>query len=670
MSGTDIPYQNLKSCLSPSVHHLICELWKSKYSELQGKTDRYNDTPEYVKSDGTLDWNTIKKIKFHDLDLPPAEQHYESHISNLIPVCVQSHKWILQVTQDTFEQLCHDKLKWTGQSKIFLESYRLLKSGDNVDTVLSLLLCTAALERALGDVYLLRKSPCPFLLKDLLATDELQDIFGQITMFCLHVLIGPPTSLNLRNIVWHGFNAPMEIPSQYISFLLVFTASLSETVQSLGLEDTIKHRQPFQLSHIQYCQQVFPEITSENISALGMVISSSDFILPMMEPYWQGALKCYQSGRYGQCCVLLLPQLENSLRTIFCRVNQCPERVLTAESSVFYTTFDEMLSPILSTGEANALVSELGDSYMELLLDLLVYLEGLRIRDHISHGEVDVMTISQNIANHVLSTAVAFCLKYSNPELSRDQLKEIPKAAANYQSCFHPVSYLRRSLETLFTDLANLSNLPKPSNSDEVLQKTLMSDSGDGLSVDIHKIARTLVKNMHSDVVGNSETDIIRCIFPFNNLYHLVTVSQQLRVKTLFQTRRELEIVSLLRHIVSEEIKVVNQIRDVAVTRFQQWERKELRSRQRNNYLKCLKSIPCLSSGVRLLSLLVITQLSTVNSIPELSAKTYQHLLKYLKGVLQYTENLATLTSLEKNKWDESCTLTEEFVHKTDKFYS
>ena len=29
---------------------------------------------------------------------------------------------------------------------------------------------------------------------------------------CLRILIGPPTSLNLRNLVWHGFAGPQDIP--------------------------------------------------------------------------------------------------------------------------------------------------------------------------------------------------------------------------------------------------------------------------------------------------------------------------------------------------------------------------------------------------------------------------------------------------------------------------
>ena len=46
--------------------------------------------------------------------------------------------------------------------------------------------------------------------------------------------------------------------------------------------------------------------------------------------------------RFDLCVILLLPQLEHGLRRVFACVNNCPHRILTAESTVLYTTFDEV----------------------------------------------------------------------------------------------------------------------------------------------------------------------------------------------------------------------------------------------------------------------------------------------------------------------------------------
>ena len=40
----------------------------------------------------------------------------------------------------------------------------------------------------------------------------------------------------------------------------------------------------------------------------------------------------------------MLPQLEHSLRRMYATVNEMPERVQTAESAEFYTTFNEVCS--------------------------------------------------------------------------------------------------------------------------------------------------------------------------------------------------------------------------------------------------------------------------------------------------------------------------------------
>ena len=77
---------------------------------------------------------------------------------------------------------------------------------------------------------------CPKLLKDLLASKELENALGKFPvsksvcktcfkttylynyykMFCLQCLIGPPSGFNLRNIAWHGFFIEGEIPVEYV----------------------------------------------------------------------------------------------------------------------------------------------------------------------------------------------------------------------------------------------------------------------------------------------------------------------------------------------------------------------------------------------------------------------------------------------------------------------
>jgi len=66
------------------------------------------------------------------------------------------------------------------------------------------------------------------------------------------------------------------------------------------------------------------------------------FIPPSMERIWEKALLLFQEQRYGLVIVLMLPHLEHLLRMVFAWANKCPERILTAESTTLYTTFDEV----------------------------------------------------------------------------------------------------------------------------------------------------------------------------------------------------------------------------------------------------------------------------------------------------------------------------------------
>ena len=43
---------------------------------------------------------------------------------------------------------------------------------------------------------------------------------------------------------------------------------------------------------------------------------------------------------------------------------------------------------------------------------------------------------------------------------------------------------------------------------------------------------------------------------------------------------------------------------------------------------------------------------------------------RFLKSVLQYTENMAILTGPDKNKWDECCKLTTAMVEKVYSFFT
>lgn len=59
-----------------------------------------------------------------------------------------------------------------------------------------------------------------------------------------------------------------------------------------------------------------------------------------------------------------------------------------------------------------------------------------------------------------------------------------------------------------------------------------------------------------------------------------------------------------------------------------------------------------------LILLLIALELVNIHLVHGKNTLEYQQYLRFLKSVLRYTENLATYTSQEKNKWGESVDLT------------
>lgn len=85
-----------------------------------------------------------------------------------------------------------------------------------------------------------------------------------------------------------------------------------------------------------------------------------------------------------------------------------------------------------------------------MLLDLLVYPEGPRLRDHISHGEVDLRDLPPSLAAALLTLSLALASKYTEFALHNDLLL-IHTMTSSYQPIFHPVALLRNQVSQYIT---------------------------------------------------------------------------------------------------------------------------------------------------------------------------------------------------------------------------
>ncbi|XP_078671984.1 endoplasmic reticulum membrane-associated RNA degradation protein-like [Branchiostoma floridae x Branchiostoma belcheri] len=671
MSTTSDQLRQLEqdSSLSANVQRLVCEVGLQNAGADAENSERWH---LYMTDEGTLRWDAVERVLHQSSSQGSGVPDYQTAVSRLGPVCRAVHAYLSQLSPVERRSRYSPHLTWTGYGQVFEECFDLVWTSDQTDHTLSLLQATAALERALGDVFLMHGTQCPSLLKDLLATRELTEIFGCTAMSCLHVLIGPPSSLNLRNIAWHGFFSPGEAPDMYVSFLLVVVATLGEQTPFLY---EVSHRTPLDLSpQLEQLQQVFPVLQVADVPGLRDVIHRTAFIQPSMMPYWEKALEKFSDQSYGHCLLLLLPQLEHGLRRVFAVVNNCPQRMLTAESSVLYTTFDEILSPTLQDGSTNLMSSELGDSYMELLLDLLVHPEGPRVRDHTSHGELDLATIPAGLANHVLCVCLSFCIKYASTDRSTlsQPAVHVEQVVQGYKSLFHPTALLVQRVYSCLESMSTWLQVPRPT--EEELKGNHTKPTEEVANNPATLKAVSVVNMALHKVLPSHSPDSILADLSVEDSWPVYETAMHMclrePVKTVYRPRVELELVSLLRHITENSRTASQNIQQTAEQRCELWRNRKLRSRQRDNYCRMLDSLQTLFSGLQLVVMVTVHHLLTLGDLLQLESSQKQKQKKFLKSILQYVENLVTKTSTDQNKWDECCTLTLAAIHRITEYYN
>ncbi|NXY56037.1 EMARD protein, partial [Callaeas wilsoni] len=649
---------SVTTCLSQPVHYAICRLGFEK-------KDTY-DINNILSGNGEVCWQAVTEhVCYLESD---QSVDYIKSIRSLGPVCESVNLYFKSLTKEQFVIQYASWFHWTNCTEVFLGVFDVLQYTQATEVALGLMKLTSCLERALGDVYLLKSNDCPFLLRDLLASEQLADVFGQAVMNVLRVFIGSPHGLNLRNVLWHGFASPQEIPAKYCAMLLFLTAGLGQLLQTYLLQTkcVLVHR-PYVIFISLEELDAFP-LNNEILSIAEELVKLSSFVLKTMLPFWIAALAAFKQSRYADTVILLLPQLEVGLRLLFTTTNKCPNRLLTAESSALYTTFDEMLAKHLDNEEVNQLPVVLEEPAMasDFLWDFLNHQEGPRIRDRLSHGEINLETFPREVANQIVGFAITILCRFSDEDMfslkEHMVIKPLMNCASCYRSRFHPISRLKKQVLECMKSIHLWPELPTVPEEQVKTIKGLEGNAEDNtLILMISEIISQLQYYMPQNCCGSD--DPVNSVLAERLLMELCDT----HICTLYSPRPVLEVVVVLRKISTQCHQVSQQVIAGAGLRYTQWVNKTLRSRQRHNYRRMLNSIKFLSPVLRLMLLLITLELVSVHSVCEKNPSDYQQYLKFLKSVLQYTENLVTYTSPEKNKWDETMELTKKTLIKIRK---
>ncbi|TFK07126.1 glypican-5-like [Platysternon megacephalum] len=616
-----------------------------------------------VSENGEVCWRTVTDlVHYRESD---QNMDYIKSVQLLGPLCESVHLHLQSLTMEQFEVQYSLWFQWTNCTELLLEVFAALDSMEATAIALSLMKLTSCLERALGDVFLLIGKDCPFLLRDLLASQELAAVFGQSVMNVLRVFIGSPYGLNLRNILWHGFASPQEIPAKYCSMLLILTAGLGQLLKIylLQTETILVHRPYIAFTNLKELD-IFP----------GKYLIVNKLFLKLRKDFtdlrWQRQKNkthyiIYKLLAAPQCtllCIFLLVLYLLGIPTL-----NFPHLIniyFPLKCSKVYT----MLTKQLNDKEINQLPLILGEPSMEFLWDFLNHQEGPRVRDHLSHGEINLNEFPREIANQILAFSVTLLCRFSEVEeltalKEHTAIEPLIGCASCYRSRFHPIARLKKQVLECMKSISSWPELPI------VPEEQIQEIPG------LERSAETSpCISMTTEILSQLQHHLPQNCYILDDLMNNL-LSEKLLVElcsmhicTLYCTRSVLEILVVFRKISTQCHQVSDQVIAGTEMRYKQWINKILRSRQRHNYLRMLNSIKFLSPVLRLILMLIILELINIHTVCEKNPCDYQQYIKFLKSILQYTENLVTYTSPEKNKWDESMELTHKALIKIRTF--
>lgn len=286
-------------------------------------------------------------------------------------------------------------------------------------------------------------SKIPFLLRDLVSHPSLEQVLGKDIINFIKLFFYTPKSLNLRNLCWHGFLNTDEYDTNHIYFLICIFCNIAFCLNQK--EIMVKKRPKFNLESIKDLWLpknllLFSMFNSESSFEFVDFINNSKLIDQCRREKW----KLIFSRKLDNFSLLnlILPELEHMLRKLYSIANSfsgsCSAEI--AHTSEFYLTLDDLLNwKIGSSGKQNSLFDLINEKTCIILMDLFNYIDGPRLRDHLSHGELE-----PNIDDFYINV-----LSYLMIEIASDN-KKINSKMDTYECNFHPIKITKIEVLRLF----------------------------------------------------------------------------------------------------------------------------------------------------------------------------------------------------------------------------
>ena len=367
----------------------------------------------------------------------------------------------------------------------------------------------------------------------------------------------------------------------------------------------------------------------------------------------------------------------------------------TAESDELYITFDEILSQTVGERE-NQFPKIIGNRHMELFFDLLVLPEGPRIRDKVSHGEIDSNDVHSKKSIQIITLSyltIHTIVRSMEKSNTLDKCLTHSIAVNNYCSQYHPTSLLLKDIHIAVNSVKSVVLKHFHSNTivnefglkdgeclamfmkdhsfmmqmESLLGKLIEFGEGTGQKkkagvVDVIKILNELFWTMFPKHHESFQTR-------YNTKKHELKEVNLVTASTLYREKREYELWSICRKIIFNMNLIISNIDQNVQDKKLLLNGKILRSRQRNTYKRMMMTIPPIIVTCVCLAILILTHLTDfyTNTIVGIEENCYIQILKSSKRFLMICENIKENSKTDKNRWEESNQLVQDFAkHMND----
>eukprot|EP00033_Pygsuia_biforma_P003817 GCRY01004183.1.p1 GENE.GCRY01004183.1~~GCRY01004183.1.p1 ORF type:complete len:594 (+),score=117.12 GCRY01004183.1:182-1963(+) len=434
--GSSFPFSTFEySCLSEGVSKVLLQSQDPSFQQKCAALEMHFDPLPEPEGSFMQFLNSLNSLSAASTASVCSE--VLAAVNSLLRLFLEKQWRFSSVLRDE-QQLIHTSLNWFEPMLTRFEDEVLFNphvSSERKKT-LSEYYCTqfvVAVERFLGDALFSlfqnhesdSDAEVPRIMRDLVVHPLLVGFFAQRSSL-LRIIASTlvdPKGLNLRNVAWHGFLRPgkewsvgLTLVPICIAFLLAKTCrenGLVVTPRPLlsctQLFNAEKYLGIFGLNTTGGVKPLLPPLSPSFIShqhneALAeRIFTGSVFSFNGQHRRFADALAFYRGHDNVMALAAALPALEHSLRFFYAVCNDLPVGLLTAESTVLYTTLDSILAEFVPPEYAqssdtaataspppavrNRLPAVLGHAAISAIADLFLAGKGPRLRDRFSHGE-------------------------------------------------------------------------------------------------------------------------------------------------------------------------------------------------------------------------------------------------------------------------------------------